>query len=273
MSDFKEFGDRERAGWTDDAIVNAYISHFGPVTDQAGAAILDRHVQPGDRVLDLCCGQGTLTARLARAGAKVTGLDFSPQMVGLAQKAAPDAQILEGDAAALPFEDASFDTVVCNFGMMHLPDQPKALREIARVLRPGGTFVMATWMAPPASPAFGAVFGALKEHADFSGAPPQPDLFTFADEGQAARLMAEAGLDMTSHGALASAWTVDAPKDLFDIFLTATVGARMLILSQSDETVNKIADTVAATVAQKFATGTGYEIPVNIALIAATRPA
>ena len=65
------------------------------------------------------------------------------------------------------------------------------------MLRPAGSFVMATWASPAVSPAFGTVFGAIKAHADFSVAPPQPDLFAFADPEQARAMMAAAGLALS----------------------------------------------------------------------------
>ena len=140
MPDYGVFADRERVGWSDGSIVDAYVARFGPITDEAAEFLIAKSVRPGHAVLDLCCGQGNLTAMICDAGARATGLDFSPEMLALAARAAPGAELREGDAATMPFDDESFDTVVCNFGMMHIPDQPKALKEIRRVLRNGGTF-------------------------------------------------------------------------------------------------------------------------------------
>jgi SAM-dependent methyltransferase len=270
MPEFSEFGSREHDGWSDGGIVDAYIKHFVPITDAVGNEIVARHISSDDEVLDLCCGQGTLTASIAKNAAAVTGLDFSPEMLARARVTAPAANIVEGDATAMPFEDAQFDKVVCNFGMMHIADQPKALSEVRRVLKPGGTFTMATWVGPAASPAFAAVFGALKAHADFSAAPPQPDLFAFANPAQAEKMMASARLEMGEHDTIDAAWAIDKPTELFDIFLTATVGAGMLIRSQAAETIEKISDAIAKTVSEKHIDGTRYNVPVPVALISAT---
>lgn len=271
MQDYSIFAERERSGWTNSSIVEAYVSLFGPVTDEVGAAIVDRVGKTGREVLDLCCGQGTLTRMLSDAGAKVTGLDFSPDMLARAAKVAPVAALHQGDAAALPFEDDRFDGVVCNFGMMHLPDQPKALAEIRRVLKPEGTFVMATWVGPEASPAFGVVFGAIKAHADFSAAPPQPDLFAFARPETAGQMMAEAGLEMAAHEVVTPAWELSSPEELFEIFLNATVGAAMLIKSQTPAVIEAIRAQITSAVAGGFAEGAGYRVPVPVALITARR--
>jgi ubiquinone/menaquinone biosynthesis C-methylase UbiE len=144
VNDFKVFAERERAGWTDTDIVASYVEKFGPITDQAAKSILERAPTSGKDVLGLCCGQGALTAVLIKTGANATGIDFSHEMLAIAQTGAPEANLHYGDAAALPFDDGSFEFVICNFGMMHLPDQQKALAEIRRVLRADGKFMMAT---------------------------------------------------------------------------------------------------------------------------------
>ena len=272
MSDFKIFAEREESGWADPDIIANYVTKFGPVTDDAGRQMLSRFDVAGKTVLDLCCGQGNVTKMLVEAGAMATGLDFSANMLTRARDAVPQAAFVEADAANMPLQDNSFDFVVNNFGMMHLPDPAAVLREVSRVLRTGGTFAMATWEAPPRSPAFGTVFGAIKAHADFSKAPPQPDLFAFTDSTFAQETLAAAGLKMTGHDQVQCAWEVSEPGELFDIFLTATVGARMLITSQSEETKSTIRDNITEKVATSFADGDGFRVPVPICVVTATKP-
>ena len=221
-------------------------------------------------VLDLCCGQGTLTKMLSESGANVDGIDFSQEMLELAKVAAPHASLQHGDAAALPYSDGSFDAVLCNFGMMHLPDQPKALTEIRRVLRPTGQFLMATWAAPAVSPAFGTVFGAIKAHADFSLAPEQPDLFAFAEAEKAQELLVTAGLRVVAHETVTPVWVLSKPEELYDIFLTATVGASMLIEAQKPEVITAIGDQITKAVSEKFADGDMYRVPVPVVVITAS---
>ena len=162
MGSYSVFAERERNGWTNTITVGAYVEKFGPITNEVARSLVGRASARGKDVLDLCCGQGALTAMLVEAGADVTGLDFSRGMLSLAKTAAPDADLQHGDAATLPFDRDSFDVVVCNFGMMHLPDQPKALCEICRVLRPGGQFLMATWATPENSPALALYLALLR---------------------------------------------------------------------------------------------------------------
>jgi demethylmenaquinone methyltransferase/2-methoxy-6-polyprenyl-1,4-benzoquinol methylase len=95
-------------------------------------------VRPGDRVLDAACGTGDLALEARRAGATVTGLDFSPAMLERARRKAPELDWVQGDALALPFEDAAFDAATIGFGVRNLDDLEQGLRELRRVLRPGG---------------------------------------------------------------------------------------------------------------------------------------
>jgi demethylmenaquinone methyltransferase/2-methoxy-6-polyprenyl-1,4-benzoquinol methylase len=95
-------------------------------------------VEPGDRVLDGACGTGDLAIIAAKAGANVTGLDFSERMLERARRKAPELDWTRGDLLALPFEDESFDAATVGFGVRNVADLPGALEELRRVLKPGG---------------------------------------------------------------------------------------------------------------------------------------
>jgi len=231
--------------------------------------MVERVGGPQCNILDLCCGQGTLTAMLCESGANVCGLDFSEKMLELAAKAAPDADLKHGDATNLPYDSQSFDAVLCNFGMMHLPDQPRALSEIQRVLSPSGGFIMATWAAPDVSPAFGTVFGALKSNADFSEAPPQPDLFAFADPSTAEEMLSQGDLKLTNHEFVTATWELERPEGLFEIFLNGTVSAALLIKSQTKEIIEKIKADIAQKVETEFQDDEKFKVPVSMAMVTA----
>jgi demethylmenaquinone methyltransferase/2-methoxy-6-polyprenyl-1,4-benzoquinol methylase len=95
-------------------------------------------VQPGDRVLDACCGTGDLAVAAEREGGLVTGLDFSARMLDRAKRKSGTVDWVEGDVLALPFDDASFDAATVGFGVRNVADLETALTELRRVLRPGG---------------------------------------------------------------------------------------------------------------------------------------
>jgi demethylmenaquinone methyltransferase / 2-methoxy-6-polyprenyl-1,4-benzoquinol methylase len=95
-------------------------------------------VQPGDRVLDACCGTGDLALAARDAGGTVTALDFSERMLERARRKSAEVEWLQGDALALPFPDGSFDAATVGFGVRNLDDLEGGLAELRRVLRPGG---------------------------------------------------------------------------------------------------------------------------------------
>jgi demethylmenaquinone methyltransferase / 2-methoxy-6-polyprenyl-1,4-benzoquinol methylase len=95
-------------------------------------------VRSGDSVLDACCGTGDLAIAAARAGGRVTGLDFSERMLERARRKEPELEWVSGDLLALPFADASFDAATVGFGARNVEDLERALRELRRVVRAGG---------------------------------------------------------------------------------------------------------------------------------------
>lgn len=95
-------------------------------------------VWPGDRVLDACCGTGDLAVEAERHGGRVVGLDFSEPMLERARRKSGAIEWVQGDALALPFGDGEFDAATVGFGVRNLADLEGGLRELARVLRPGG---------------------------------------------------------------------------------------------------------------------------------------
>lgn len=103
-------------------------------------------IRPGIRVLDAAAGTGDITFECARRGAHVVGLDITPRMIELANRkrlamGEARARFLVGDMMALPFRDASFDVVTTGYGLRNVPDIPVSLREIVRVMSPGGTLL------------------------------------------------------------------------------------------------------------------------------------
>jgi ubiquinone/menaquinone biosynthesis C-methylase UbiE len=117
---------------------------------QAGEVVIERSgLEPGMDLLDVACGTGNATIPAARAGARATGLDFSPELLEIARERGSDAMVevewVEGDAQELPFDDASFDRVISTFGHMFAPDHKRTAEEMLRVCRPGGTIAVACW--------------------------------------------------------------------------------------------------------------------------------
>lgn len=122
-------------------------------------------VAPGDSVLDVCCGTGDLAFELAKRvgpGGRVVGCDFSEPMLDLAREKAARGGIESvrfewADALQLPYDAGRFDAVTVGFGVRNFADRDKGLREMARVLRPGGRLVILEF-TPPRRPPFSTFY-------------------------------------------------------------------------------------------------------------------
>ena len=130
----------------------------------------------GARLLEVACGTGAVTQVLHNAlpmGATLTATDLNPDMLAEAEALlgpAADVQFQVADGTALPFDDASFDTVLCQFGVMFFPDLARGFAEAARVLKPGGALVFSVWDALPSNPLPALVFDTVKPF--FPAEPP-----------------------------------------------------------------------------------------------------
>lgn len=123
------------------------------------------HVTPGQRVLDVACGTGALTRVLVERvgpGGSVVGLDLNKGMLAVAREKAADVQWVEGVAESLPFPAARFDAVVSQFGLMFFGDRRGAIREMVRVLRPGGRLAVAVWDSLERTPGYAAMASLLQ---------------------------------------------------------------------------------------------------------------
>jgi ubiquinone/menaquinone biosynthesis C-methylase UbiE len=138
-------------------------------------------VSPGSTLLDVGCGAGQIAIPAARAGVKVTGVDIATNSLEQARERARaeglTAQFDEGDAEALPYPDASFDTVVSLVGAMFAPRPERVAAEVVRVTRPGGRIMMVNWTA---AGFVGQMFKAVGKHVP----PPQgvPSAMLWGDE-------------------------------------------------------------------------------------------
>jgi ubiquinone/menaquinone biosynthesis C-methylase UbiE len=139
------------------------------------------NLQPGERVLDVACGTGNLTIPAAKKGANVTGLDVAPNLLeqgrSWAKAEGLTIQFDENDAEALPYDDASFDTVITMFGAMFTPRPDVTAAELARTCRPGGRIAMANWTP---GGFIGQMFKIVGKHV--APAPGMPSPLLWGDE-------------------------------------------------------------------------------------------
>jgi SAM-dependent methyltransferase len=164
MDSLDNFKAAQRAGW-------AYFTPFQAITTPAAARLVKfARLKPGMRVLDVACGTGVVAVTAARLGARVTGLDLTPELLQSARENSRTAGVeidwREGDVEKLPFEAAAFDAVLSQFGHMFAPRPEVAVAEMLRVLKTGGTIAFSTW---PPELFVGKMFALMARYAP---APP-----------------------------------------------------------------------------------------------------
>ena len=145
MDPFADFKAAQRKGW-------AFFAPLEAITTIPAAKLVAfARVKQGQRALDVGSGTGVVAVTAARAGAKVSSLDLTPELIEVARHNAQLADVVidfrEGDVEALPFNDASFDMVLSQFGHMFAPRPDLTVKEMLRVLKPGGVIAFSTW--PP----------------------------------------------------------------------------------------------------------------------------
>ena len=159
-------------------LVPAVFAPWAPVLLDAAA------VGIGHTVLDVACGTGVVAAaaaeRVGPSGA-VTGVDINPGMIAVAART-QGVRWARANAARLPFPDGGFDRVLCQAGLQFVPDRLGALREMGRVLRPGGRVALLVWRALHHSPGFAALADALQAVVGPEAAAVMRAPFVFGDD-------------------------------------------------------------------------------------------
>jgi ubiquinone/menaquinone biosynthesis C-methylase UbiE len=177
-----------------------YERYLGPYIFEPYAEDIVSRIPSTDihTALEVACGTGRVTGKLRKAlpgGCRLVASDLNPDMIAEAQKHIPDNEIewLAADAQSLPFVDNYFDLLVCQFGLMFVPNKPLAVSEAFRVLKPGGTLLLSTWDKLENNP---AMFLAHQTVASFFPADPPMFFhvpFSLFDMGMLESLCKDAG--------------------------------------------------------------------------------
>ncbi|WP_209428021.1 class I SAM-dependent methyltransferase [Pararhodobacter sp. SW119] len=256
---YDDFRAGEKQGW--DARADAYGTATARATVQSIPDLLAAvRLAPGMRILDVCCGPGYAAGAAAALGAEARGIDFAPQMVRQAQARFPGLAFDEGDAERLAFPDASFDAVLCNFGLFHVTAPELAMSEAFRVLRPGGHFAFSQWCAPDENPVHRLTLDIVRRLADMNVAPSAPDAFILSSRHTAKGMMAQAGF--TDIALRDVPILLRAPaEDFFDFMMR--FGVRIpLILERQTEAVRAAIRKACDVEAQAFRSGDEIHLPM-----------
>jgi SAM-dependent methyltransferase len=180
----------------------AYEADFVPAffAQWAPALCAAAGIGRGHRVLDVACGTGIVarTAADITGAANVTGVDLNDAMLTVARRVRPDIDWRQGDVAALPFGDGSFDSVLCQMALMFFGDRTAAMREMTRVMTDGGTVAVLVPATLGEQPAYGPFIDLLVGHVGPEARSLLGSYFVCGDRDQLVGLFAQAGLHATT---------------------------------------------------------------------------
>ncbi len=242
--------------------------------------VADARLRSGMRVLDLGSGTGypaLLAAQTVGPSGNVTGIDLAEQMLEAARRKAASLKLSTitfktGDVTTLPFEAASFDAITTRFCLMFLPEIPKAVAEIARILKPDTWVAAAVWSAPERNPYLKIPIDVINQFVELPPADPTaPGIFRLAKPGELASMLEQAGLANISEqeflGDVRFAVADDYFSSLMDIAAPIQNLWAKLSAAQQTEAKQRIIQT-----AGQYRKGTAIALPIAVRIVAAQKP-
>ena len=234
-------------------------------------------LRPGKRFLDVASGSGALAIPAARIGAAVTAVDLSPTMLGLLDERARrevlavETRLMDGHA--LDFPDNTFDMVGSQFGVMLFPDMPRGIREMARVVKPGGRVLLVAYGDPHRIDFLGFFIGALQSvRPDFAGPPmdPMPLPFQLSDPHRVGLEMRKAGLREDRVETIEEQTSFASGEALWEWIMSSNpiAGGILASLQLNDDELAEVRATLERSV-RKRAEPHGLAVlsnPINIAV-------
>ncbi len=288
------FFEMEQRNW--EKGFDAYDKGFGPLTRQTISTLLsdggfppstNRSEERPFKSLDVATGPGFVLSGAIDAAMEINrrseenrcsnfqfiGLDITQNFLNMAKRRI-DAQLqhyqqqteeenvhfnidfVVGSAESLPFDDESFDSIVCNFGILHFFHPDAFLRESFRVLRPGGRVCFSAWAPPDRTDGFRITLESIAAvgNPNVEGLPEGPNFFDFGDSNQAIKLLQDVGFDETKSVEMNEMqWTsINNGSELYDVMLQGTSRTREVLLGQTQDESRAIASCMT----EKYATVT-----------------
>ncbi|GIH05637.1 ubiquinone/menaquinone biosynthesis methyltransferase [Rhizocola hellebori] len=241
-----------------------YESTFVPALFRRWAEHLVAQADPaqGDNVLDVACGTGIVARTAAAGGASATGVDLNPAMLSVAKRLAPSLNWVQGDAAALPFAEDSFDLVLSQAAMMFFPDRVGALAQMRRVAKPGARVLIQVPGRLTHSPGYAALADVVSRHAGPEAVELIASYFAAGDPDQLTAQAEQAGLTVTGAGNWMSATRLPGLQSFLDVEL-------LPIAERVDDDVRaRIVEDCRISLAP-FISGEGIAAPIEVLLLTA----
>jgi SAM-dependent methyltransferase len=246
-----------------------YESRFVPAlfADWAPHVVEMGDVAAGQSVLDVACGTGivarTAAERVGPTG-RVVGVDLNESMLTVAERVCPEVELRQADVTGLPFEDATFDVVLCQMALMFFPDRRAAISEMGRVSKPEGTVVVMVPSSLHAQPAYERLVALAAKHAGPEAVAMLSAYWECGDLDELLGTLRAAGLDVLSTRTRMGAARFSSIDEFVSVEVESTP-VRERLTDDEYETLRREANTVL----HSFTTPKGTaEIPIEGHLVA-----
>ncbi len=235
------------------SIPRNYDTYMGPVLFNPYAIDLAGRIKEHGKikVLELAAGTGIVTRYLLQAlpNADIVATDISGDMMDIAKETitSPNLTWQNVDMAKIPFANNSFDLIVCQFGLMFVPDKPKALSEMHRVLKPNGQLLFNTWGNIAENPMWQISFGLFKQVLGEMPVPMQQSPFALSDLEEVKQLLTEANFTITKAEGVRKTTQVETAKSAAERFLLTAP-----LLAQKPEFYKELVPQLEKKLAEKL---------------------
>ena len=267
-----EFTQFEHEGW--ERVAHKYDSVWSSLTRQFIPYLINAaKIKSGMMVLDVACGPGYVSDAVRKGGATPKGIDFSEKMIAIAKTTFSNLSFIQGDAQNLPFEDARFDRVLINFGLLHLSHPEKGCAEACRVLKSGGRFGFTVWAGPEKNPGAKIVNDAVEAHGDLDvGLPEGPPRYLYGEREECRKVLEEAGFDGDSmnYETRTVEWHLPTASYFFQAERDAGVRTAGFLARQSTERLDAIRIAVDEGV-RRHANANEFVIPMAAHIVVVSK--
>ena len=244
------------------------------------ALIEEARLRPDSAVLDVAAGTGEpgLTAAGLVPEGSVTLTDISEGMLRVAEEKAAargldNVRTAVGDAAALPFDDGTFDAVFCRFGFMFFPDMSAAMAEMERVAKPGARICAAVWSRAAENPWASLILGTIARHAELPMPPADtPGLFRCAAQGFMSRMFTRAGLVEVTERKVSTDLVPESPEIYWE-FMTDIAATVAMGLAKADKEARELIRAEVFALLRRYEHDGALRLRSTATIVAGTRAA
>ena len=194
-------------------------------------------------------------------------------MAAIAAANHPEIKFTIGDAETLPYDNESFDYVVCSFGLLHMQQPERAIAEACRVLHSGGGYTFTVWCTPEQGCAlFALILNAIQAHGTVDvGLPPAPPIFRFANAEECHNALTAAGFLAPVTATIPLTWYGNTPSEVLELFYKSAVRTTMILERQTSEAPERIHEAVMKS-AERFRAGERIAIASPDFQVTAVKP-